>query len=463
MTPFQLDVELRTPLAGGDVPTLDAVLLGEMARLNPDAPDYAASPEAAREALSPLLKITDGIPHASILLSPARMAGGIFSRVQRHKREFDEIGARNLGIPEGRRTYPVSKKEGIPILNNLRYHMVNSGFFFGVGDIDEIRHVLRFWQGIGAQWRNGWGCLAGHDRLPYKKWRIQAKKSESPQAWGLVGKDNRPIRPMPFELFASLSGNRSLETTHARARPPYWSTKTKAEQVVLPGAKNIASAKGRTPDKQQMVDFLFERFARFVLPPERMGRDKAESVQKALSGAYHNKDKNKEPRRLGFGAILLATPSRTILAANVDPEQLGKPDDSFQLAPVAASNQLLADALTEGSQKFIVVEFRKESAVMEHMRFSFGDSDSMKLNCQPGLVRRKMVLRIAELEKLCKLPPAVRRHIKSGKNPLFADQMDMDDMQIELAQLRFYLNPTEERVLKALAVTRAVAAKQDAP
>ena len=65
MTPFQLDVEIRTPLAGGDIPTLDAILLGEIVRMNPGK-DPGGDPQKARQTLN-MLQWRDGVPQASAL------------------------------------------------------------------------------------------------------------------------------------------------------------------------------------------------------------------------------------------------------------------------------------------------------------------------------------------------------------------------------------------------------------
>ena len=499
MVPFQLDVEIRAPLAGGDIPTLDAVMLGEIVRTNPDAPDYAAGPDAAMKALKPLLKIAEGgIPHASALLFDAPMAFGSISKAMRVRREFEEIAPRDLQLPEGRREWSsiTGRRETPQLFNGVQCRLVGRARFVGVGDIGEIRRVLSFWQGVGAQWRNGWGALADHPRPPYKKWRIRPV-NEDPGTWGLIDGEKNPVRPLPLDLFRSLGGNPAVETVHARARPPYWSAKTKAEKCVFPGAKTGGGKKARKAD-QEAAEFLFNRFARFMHPhpgPKNSERkivldalkrlragveispnEKAAIVRGALRDAHPPERGSGRPQRL-VGAALLATPSMTRLAANARPRDSSDRDASFQMLPTSEVANLLADALEEKSPVFAVVEFRREgSARLENIRLSYGESGRMFLNTtvkdnsskakmalsgRMGTVDRAAVRRLLELEESLKPSASVRSQLDEGKNPLVADPGISDDPQLaEWCRLKFNLTPAEKRMMGALRKIRKPAAKK---
>ena len=436
MIPFQLDVELRTPLAGGDAPTLDAVLLGEMARLNPDAPDYAASPEAARKALSPLLKITDGIPHASILLFDDGAPGGMFVKTSRVRREFDAIYP--MGLKVRGKNFAGGDSKYDNLLSDISHRLAGDAQFFGVGDIGEIRRVLRLWRGIGAQWRNGWGEISD--------WRIATADGAKPDAWGMA-QNGAPLRPLPRELFDRLGGAPAWPTAHRRVVPPYWSGAVPRVAAVVPDelrpsipASRSTGARRRAT-RESLVDFMLRRFARFMLPESELDAQPEEAVARAISRAYKHREKkgrdgSPKTLRLGDSAIATVSEGRTLLLSHAVPE--GQSDDaSFQVIPPLQGESasryrslLWNAAMMPGEGSRVILVFQKKGLALDNIFMFAADSDHAVISGRgAGALYRSAIRRIADiarrggfnkfaLQKLCDDENRRRRDPEAGESIL---------------------------------------------
>ena len=213
MTPFQLDVEIRTPLAGGDIPTLDAILLGEIVRMNPGK-DPGGDPQKARQTLN-MLQWRDGVPQASALLSDSGSGRGEITKIASVQREYEAIGPMDLKTTRPNSRYPREMQGKKNLMSDIPHRIIGDACFIGVGDIAEIRRILQFWMGIGAQWRNGWGEVG--------EWRITPQESADKKTWGFV-ENGEPQRPLPREWFLSqLGGDPAYPIAHRRVAPPYWS------------------------------------------------------------------------------------------------------------------------------------------------------------------------------------------------------------------------------------------------
>ena len=433
--PFQLDVEIRTPLAGGDIPTLDAVLLGEISRLNPDAPDYARSPEAALETLAPLLKITNGIPHASALLFDAGASGGMLVKTSRVRREFDSIYP--MGLKVKGRDFSGSDNKYRGLLSDISHRFAGDAQFFGVGDIGEIERALRLWRGIGAQWRNGWGEVG--------KWRIAPAESADPNIWGMT-ESGAPLRPLPRELFEKLGGDSAWPTAHRRVVPPYWGGAVPRVAAVVPDERRPSfsaspSAETKRREKNESVaDFMLRRFACFMLPESELNKPPEDAVARAISRNYKHREKKDEegkPKelRLGDSAIAIVSEGETILLSHAVPE--GKPDDSFQVIPPpqGASAEkywelLWNAAMTSGEGARVILAFQKKGlALGDIFMFSAGSDHAVVSGKNAGALYRSAIRRIADiarkggfnkfaLQRLCDDENRRRRDPEAGESIL---------------------------------------------
>ena len=428
--PFQLDVEIRTPLAGGDIPTLDAVLLGEISRLNPDAPDYARSPKAALETLKPLLKITSGIPHASALLFDAGAPGGMFVKTSRVRREFDSIYP--MGLKVKGRNFAGGGSKYDNLLSDISHRFAGDAQFFGVGDIGEVKRALRLWRGIGAQWRNGWGEVG--------EWQIAPAESADPDIWGMT-ENGAPLRPLPRELFEKLGGDSAWPTAHRRVVPPYWGGAVPRVAAVVPDERRPSlsaspSAETKRREKNESVaDFMLRRFARFMLPESELNKPPEDAVARAISRNYRHREKKGMTLRLGDAAAAVVSEEETILLSHAVPE--GKPDDSFQVIPPPQGESadkyrklLWSAAMTSGEGARVILVFQKKVLALGDIFMFSADSDHAVISGKnAGALYRSAIRRIADiarrgglngfaLRKLCDDENRRRRDPEAGESIL---------------------------------------------
>ena len=414
MVPFQLDVEIRAPLAGGEVPTLDAVLLGEIVRTNPDAPDYAAGPDAAMEALKPLLKIAEGgIPQASALLFDGAPAGGGFVKTSRVRREFDAI--QPMGLKVRGKNFAGGDSKYDNLLSGVSHRLVGDAQFLGVGDIGEIERTLRLWRGVGAQWRNGWGEVG--------EWQIRPADPADEKSWGLI-ENRRPLRPLPLELFAKFGGDPAWPTAHRRVFPPYWSASVPRVPAVVPDERRPSrfvsapsAGAARPAADESAADFLLRRFARQMMPEAEVKKHlekggPSAAVQRAMSREYKHREKKRPdgtPKglRLGDSAIAVVSERETLLLSHAVPE--GAADDSFRAIPPKegeskeAYRNLLRDAaMRPGPGARVIVAFEKRTPALEDLFMFSADSDHVVVSgkkAEAGVLYRSAVRRILEIAR----------------------------------------------------------------
>ena len=428
MTPFQLDVEIRTPLAGGDIPTLDAILLGEMARMDPDSDDYAAGPEAALAKLRSLLKITPcGIPHASALLFDARTGQGNTSKINGRRRELWEVGPLGLKVKKRRGVFRASDS----IYNNstesvFRLKAVRSAKFFGVGDLQAIRLALSFWQGIGAQWRNGWGELAGSEGDGWELTELSADGDKT-DWWGLVDERRAPVRPLPIELFGKLGGDGgAFPVRYRRAAPPYWRASTPRVAVVVPDGRQRASArysaaKTGMPTVSPM-DFLLSQFARRMQAPDELRKaeeqgGKEAALLRAIAPNYRHRGGKSDLRIDGCRSLFVAAGDRVRLFSDVIPQ--GEGGAKFEARPSlkhrsAEWQKILYDsAMAEVNGLCVVIEFPfHEQLAPEDIHVFFGLSDIAALSGgRAGVFSRRVIHRVLEISEKGNLSLATLRKI----------------------------------------------------
>ena len=406
MVPFRLDVEIRTPLAGGDIPTLDAVLLGELARLNPDQPDYARAREdgaenPALEALRPLLKMTDGVPHASVLMFESEMASGKIIKTNRRTRELGTIGSHNWLSNVSKMSY--TKGPYSSSLSEISHRTIGNAEFRGVGDINKIKHVLRLWRGMGAQWRNGWGEIVD--------WEIQPCQSADPDVWGLV-ENARPLRPLPHRIFVDrLGGDPAYPVAHRRVAPPYWSAAVPRVPAVVPDERPpflpATTAIGRIASDENVVDFMLRRFVAYMMPDEEQAErlnhgGTAAVVARALSRNYKHRE-GKKDLRLGDNALAVVSESETLLFSHAVPE--GISDASFREIPPEEGEskkkyrELLWQAvmdIDEGS--CVILTFQKKSLSLDSIFMFSSESDCVVVSgAIEGMLYRSAIRRILEI------------------------------------------------------------------
>ena len=410
--PFQLDVEIRTPLAGGDIPTLDAVLLGEISRLNPDAPDYARSPKAALETLKPLLKITDdgvgnGIPHASALLFDSRSARGETVKITGRRRELWEVGPLDLKVKKHmgafKATEDIYKNSAV---NRFGLRTVGHAKFFGVGDAEAIRRALSFWRGVGAQWRNGWGELDGGE----EGWDItELPPDQSAEKWwGLVDENRAPVRPLPVALFRALGGGES-PVFYRRVAPPYWTPSAPRVAAVIPdeyrppSAKRPAAAKSEIPETDS-IDFLLDRFARGMRPAEELRGEKMAALRKAIESQDYAHRGGKNNLRIGRGhSLFVAVGNSARFFSYAIPK--GEKRRGFKSSPplkrgAAEWQKVIYDAaLTEADGLCAIVEFPlDEHLAPEDIHVFSGRSDIAALSGKnSGVFSRRVIRRVLEI------------------------------------------------------------------
>ena len=403
MVPFQLDVEIRAPLAGGDIPTLDAVLLGEIVRTDPDAPDYAAGPDAAMKALKPLLKIAEGgIPQASALLFDARGGFGETVKIARRRRELWEIGRLGpMSVKKRNGVFaprPTDRKYGNSPVNHIPWRAVAHARFLGVGDVAEIRRALSFWQGIGAQWRNGWGELTGGEGEGWEITEFPAN-GDREKWWGLVDENRAPVRPLPVGLFRKLGGDGKFPVRYRRVVPPYWRDSAPRVAAVVPDAGNGRNPRPPSGEKGEVpatnsVDFLLNRFARRMRPEDELRAEektggKMAALWAAIKPNYVNQSGKGDTRLDGCPSLFIAAGPRAQLFSNAVPK--GKSDGAFESFPSlkrggAEWQKAVYDAaMTEVDGLCAVIEFPHQKFIApEDIHVFSGRSDSAALSGDNG-------------------------------------------------------------------------------
>ena len=402
MTPFQLDVEIRTPLAGGDIPTLDAILLGEIVRMDPGM-DPGGDPQKARQTLN-MLQWRDGVPQVSALLSDSGSGRGETTKTSRVQREYQAIGPLNLKTLRRNSKYPKEMKGEANLMSGIPHRIIGDACFIGVGDIAEIRRILQFWMGIGAQWRNGWGEVG--------EWRITPQESADKKTWGLV-ENGEPQRPLPREWFLSqLGGDPAYPIAHRRVAPPYWSPSSPRVPAVVPDERRHPLDQSARPAPVSVVDegadvveFLFNRFARYLLPKSEAGLPPADAVAKAMRRTYPHRTKRDKTLRLGKQALAVISEEKTRLFSHAVPK--GPQDDSFQVvvppesSPNAPHKALLWDgAMTPAPGPRVIVIFDDKTPALDDLLMFSGESDRVVLSGKDaGTLYRSALLRILEIAK----------------------------------------------------------------
>ena len=158
------------------------------------------------------------------------------------------------------------------LMSGISHRIIGDACFIGVGDIAEIRRILQFWMGIGAQWRNGWGEVG--------EWRITPQESADKKTWGLV-ENGEPQRPLPRKWFLSqLGGDPAYPIAHRRVAPPYWSSSSPRVSAVVPDDRRHPLDQSTRPapisatnENTDVVEFLFNRFAAICFRnPRRISR-----------------------------------------------------------------------------------------------------------------------------------------------------------------------------------------------
>ena len=433
--PFRLDVEIRTPLAGGDIPTLDAVLLAEHARLNPDAPDYARHPDKMREVLDGLLKVTDcGVPHASALLFDARAGRSATVKITGRRREMREVGPLQLRVKKRGGVFLASGEEyKNSAVNRLGCRLVSRAHFFGVGDIPAIRRVLRFWQGIGAQWRNGWGELAGGEGDGWEFDDELSADDDRENWWGLVDENRAPVRPLPVALFRKLGGGGGFPVRRIRVVPPYWKASSPRVAAVVPmrsagrDGELRASPQGTKSDSADSADFLLECFARRLRPADEVDEQvKTNGKMAALAAVIRPKDYVHRSHRSGKNRIRLTESDSLFIAAGPRAKLFShatpktKNDSGFQSAPSLKRDsaewqaKVYNAAMNEVDGLCAVIEFPfREFLPPEDIHVFSGLSDSAALSGENGgWFSRRAIRRVLEIADAADLSLAKLKSVR---------------------------------------------------
>lgn len=216
MTPFKLNILLRTPTAVQSDCTLDALLAAALYRLT-------GSPDRAHSEIP--LQCTDGVWHGS------RVHHGNGERNQSifvnrlSVRDLVPVQYKVLKGRSGKETKGPIRIKTIsnaysPRLNILETH-VGELSFYGCGNIEQVRYLLMELPGIGKGIRQGHGRIAAIDFEGLDK------------DLSIVDANGKPARRVPVEIWRALGndveGCALEETTW---KPAYWNKENMALCVV---------------------------------------------------------------------------------------------------------------------------------------------------------------------------------------------------------------------------------------
>ena len=222
VTPFQLQIELRTPMQLGHYLRLDGLLWHTLFL-------HHLCPYKAVDDLGSYLSIaeTGQYYHASAMMfgilgiQPDKSSSGdIYDNLLGLRRA--KVGAMHSGSdlsPEnfppnsvnGNRYKTVQTAGGV-YKNRLKAHpvyMAHSVVFHGVGDGNEIAELFNFYlTSIGMNANSGFGTIG----------KVSVEQIEADLS--LVDADGLPARPLPIEDFIRMSDKQVL-TGEAMLKPPY--------------------------------------------------------------------------------------------------------------------------------------------------------------------------------------------------------------------------------------------------
>lgn len=225
--PFRLILELKTPyIPPATTPSLDGILWGALSR-------SLGQPASVPLDAIPLTR-SHGVFHGSRAVAsiPAyRRENVTFFRSFNREREqmpgafFDKKRRPHFaGYPDSEMTKDIGfvvngiSKGFFKTLMNT-YEAVTDQFadrdsallrvaFFGHGDLERVRTLLRFLPGIGRKVRQGYGLIGDV--------RIEAIETDL----SLV-LDGRPMRPIPVDAWVALGGDPALAARPMSIAPPY--------------------------------------------------------------------------------------------------------------------------------------------------------------------------------------------------------------------------------------------------
>lgn len=225
--PFRLILELKTPyIPPNNTPTLDGILWGALSR------SLGQSVSVPLDAI-PLTR-SHGVFHGSRAVASIpiyRRENVTFFRSLDREREhmpggfFDKRRQPHfVGYPDSETNKDIGfVANGInkgffkPLMNT--YTAVTDRFadrdsallsvaFFGHGDPDKVRTLLRFLPGIGRKVRQGYGLIGD----------VFIKVIETDLSMVF---DGRPMRPIPVDAWTAMGGDRALVASPMAVVPPY--------------------------------------------------------------------------------------------------------------------------------------------------------------------------------------------------------------------------------------------------
>ena len=225
---FRLILELKTPyIPPATTPTLDGILWGALSR---------CLGQASPVPLDAILTRSHGVFHGSRAatadaLSAENDSVTFYRSLMREREQMPEFFFDKKRYPRfsGRSHDDVTKdvryvvvgdnKRGFfkPFLN--KYPLVLGAnpetddslltvAFFGHGDIERVRGLLRFLPGIGRKVRQGYG-LIGSVRIDVIDQDIS------------LVRDGYPMRPIPAEEWETIHGHHALQARPMAVVPPY--------------------------------------------------------------------------------------------------------------------------------------------------------------------------------------------------------------------------------------------------
>lgn len=223
--PFRVLFKLGSPLIIGGYPLhLDALLMHELAVETFGARAYNRSQEELEELSLPLKQSGEHYPiwHASQgrALSPMRWGKDLFTR-----NTYTDYATREKAIPSDFVDYnsaisietltggPSGSQEAGPYRGVKAYlsYIATPGFaFYGNGDINKVRELLKDVVALGSDRNRGYGRVLSMKVTPVKK------------DYSVWAKDGSPARFLPLDDWSSPIGARGGKMDWSVPSPPYW-------------------------------------------------------------------------------------------------------------------------------------------------------------------------------------------------------------------------------------------------
>lgn len=257
--PFRVLFKLGSPLIVGGYPLhLDALLMHELAVQKFGAKAYNRGLEEFEELTLPLRQSGTSYPiwHASQAraLAPLRWGKDLFTR-----NTYTDYATREKAIPSDFVDYnsaisietstggPSGSQEAGPfrgVKTYLTYISTPGIAFYGNGDIELVRELLKDVAALGSDRNRGFGRVLSMSIMPIKK------------DYSIWAKDGSPARFLPLDDWASPEGARGGKIDCSVFTPPYWNSSRRVLGYAPSGIVTVEEEKIKTvPDDDEDIDW----------------------------------------------------------------------------------------------------------------------------------------------------------------------------------------------------------------